>query len=255
MIRFRQASLLIAVLLCLSSVPAFADTDFTDGTFNLANYSNTAVFSSGASVTTTQCAGCGDPGKALKIVVNYPTGIGSNASGYVNNTFSYDPETQGDILSITASVDKDLTTTFNTSSTSPFGNTFRPLIEQDGNYYLAAIPGPSLSSGMTTGYNLISQSGLVAADFLEFDFATDTFGTGNPNFDGDPMLFGLAQLGTLDVTTGRTEVIAEYDNLGLDLVTAPVGTPEPSSLLFLVLGLAGLIAISRKKLAINNDIA
>jgi len=253
--RFRQASLLIAILLCLSSVPAFADTDFADGTFNLAHYSSTAVYGSGASVTTTQCPGCGDPGDGLKIVADYPTGIGANASGYVNNTFSYDPETQGDILSITASVDKDLTTTFAANSSSPFGNTFRPLIEQDGNYYLAAIPGPSLSSGTTTGYNLISQSGLVAADFLEFDFATDTFGTANPNFDGDPMLFGLAQLGSLDVTSGRAGVIAEYDNLNLDLVTAPVATPEPSSLLFLVLGLAGLLAISRKKLAFNNDIA
>ena len=102
------------------------------------------------------------------------------------------------------------------------------MIEQDGKFYLAAIVGPSLNTGSkggSTGFNTISQSGLVAADFSQFNFSTDTFSSGTPNFAGDSMLFGLGQI--FGVNTGGANVeTAAYDNLKLDIATVP----EPSTL-------------------------
>jgi hypothetical protein len=154
----------------------------------------------------------------------------------VNSTFSYDPLTEGAILSIDASVDKDLT------SAATLGNTFRPMIEQDGNYYLAAIAGPGLTGPGSTGFDTISQNGLVATDFLQYDFSTGTFGTANPNFAGDPMLFGLGSI----ASGSAFDATVVYDNLSLDLSTAPV--PEPSSVWLLVtlLAFAGL-ALRRRE--------
>jgi len=55
-------------------------------------------------------------------------------------------------------------------------------------YFFATIAGPPFTGG-TTGYNTISQNGLSANDFVEFDFTTGTVGTGHPDFAGDSMLF------------------------------------------------------------------
>jgi PEP-CTERM motif len=251
MIRFKVVCLFIAVL-CLGSAPAFADTVFADGTFNSADYTSTALFTSDSSVSLTagQCASCGNPGNGLQLVgasngTVAASGVGTAEILFVNTTFSYDPSTQGAINSISASVDKDLTSSYAGSSSSVIGNTFRPLIEQDGIYYLAAISGPGISSGMTTGYNTIAQSGLVAADFVEFDPATDTFLTGIPNFDGDTMLFGLGQVFGLPEAPGSpSSLTADYDNLNL-----AISAPEPSTLLLAALGLLGLFVVSRKRWA------
>jgi hypothetical protein len=168
----------------------------------------------------------------------------TTAIGFVGSTFTINPAVQGTITSIDASVDKDLTVS---PSDIGGGNTFHPLIEQDGNIYLASIAGPGVPPpGFTTGYNTISATGLQATDFLQFDFSTGTFGTAHPNFSGDPLSFGLGQIfGSGGNTSFNLE--ADYDNLSLD-----IATPEPSSLALLGVGLAGLIFISRRKLAFNH---
>jgi hypothetical protein len=244
----RRTTILVCAvaIVCLGlSVPAHADTVFTDGTMNLANYSTVGPFSSGPVVVTDQtCASpCGNPGSALEINFAYSSAASAQI-GFVNDTFSYDPETQGDITSITASVDKDLT------STATAGNTFHPTIEQDGIFYIASIAGPSLSdpTGGTTGYNTLS-SLLDAADFVEYDFSTGVTGTANPNFDGDTMLFGLTQISSNGA--GQENLTAYYDNLSFDIASTPVTTPEPSGLLLLSSGLAGLIGFSRRTLRFN----
>jgi hypothetical protein len=244
MIRSKLGYLLFAVMLCGSFIPAHADTVFTDTTFNLTNYSTTVFTSTGATAAASQCPTCGNPGSALEIDMSFPTGNSAADLGVVNNTFSYDPLTQGAITSISASVDKDLTL----NSSSGGGDTFHPMIEQDGNYYIAAIAGVGLSGPGTTGYETLSETGLLATSFTQYFFATGTTGTANPNFDGDPMLFGLAQISG---SNGTALLTADYDNLSLDLVT-PAAAPEPSSLLLLGAGLAGLLFISRRKLALNN---
>lgn len=231
-----RLALSVAFALFVASFPAFADVvPFTDNTFNLSDYSTTPFYILGASVSFEgQCSSCGNPGSALKIVVTTSPG-GVAHFQFVNNTFQYDPETYGAIGTINASVDKDVT------SSGTVTSFFWPLIRQDGIDYLAVIPGPGLTSPGTTGYQTISESGLVATDFVEFDFATDSFGTANPNFDGDIMKFGLASLTGPGSGVQNSEL--DYDNLSIEVETA---TPEPSSLLLLASILAGLFVISRR---------
>jgi hypothetical protein len=222
--------LLTVCTILMGSVPVFGDVLFTDSTFSPANYSQTASFlnSTALSIAGSQCAACGDPAKALQIAIMYgdtSSTEGMADLGFVNNTFSYDPLTQGAISSISASVDKDIDINLGPGPSFTFGNTFRPMIEQDGNFYLAAIPGPTFDGG-DTGFLSLSSSGLVASDFLEFNFSTDSFSSGTPNFAGDPMLLGIGQIASLGVSgVSSSQETITYDNLSFDLQTVP----EPSS--------------------------
>jgi hypothetical protein len=232
-----------AAFFAASSIAAAGTITFSDGTFNLANYSTAFSYigTAGTTATYTQCASCGNPGQALALTITEPTGGTSGVTdvliGITNSTFTYDPATQGAITSISASVDKD----FTINEAANYNNTFRPLIEQDGNFYAAGIAGPPLTGPGTTGYNTLSNGALLATDFLQVNTATGTFGTANPNFAGDPMVFGLAQLLAGDGVPGNTALL-DYDNLNLTLST----TPEPSAIALLGVGLAGLALLRRK---------
>ncbi len=181
-------------------------------------------------------------GQALHIQMRLPQGSSFAAVGFANKTFWYNPQIEGAIFSIDASVDKNIIT--NAPPAPPnvnYTNTFRPLIEQDGMFYLAAISGPDFTHGGPTGFNTISQTGLVATDFTLFDFATGTFGSAHPNFDGDTMLFGLGQL----TSFGPAHVFfrANYDNLEFVVNTQ---VPETGISALLLLGsVAGLFGLRR----------
>lgn len=237
-----QRTLLTALLV---SLPCFPATVFTDSNFNLANYNQTAVFSINGTMVTSQCASCGNPGNALQAAATLgdsSSQVTEAAQGYVNSTFSYNPLVQGIIASITASVDKNLSID-QTATNPPFTNTFRPLIQQGGNYYLAAILGPAFTGG-STGFLTLSQSGLQATDFVQFDFTTGNFITGsNPNFAGGSMLFGLGQISGVGSFSGTTRITAVYDNLNI----AVNAVPEPSSFLLLA-GAVPLFAAIRRRL-------
>jgi hypothetical protein len=228
---------------------AFANTIvFSDSTFTPANYSTAFKYLQDPvndSATYVQCTSCGNPGQALALTINEPNGGGTFNStevliGILNTTFTYNPSTQGAITSISASVDKDFTVAFGNNSTLGFGNTFRPLIMQDGNYYVAAISGPVLNAPGTTGYNTLSNGSLLAANFLQVNPVTGVIGTANPNFAGDPMTFGIAQLLAASAISGTTATI-DYDNLNITLTTAP----EPSSFWTLLAGVMTLSAAAR----------
>jgi hypothetical protein len=240
MFHIRFNYLLPAALLFITT-SAFADAVFTDSTFNIGDYTVTGPFKSdsASSVTFGQCTTCGNPGDALQIQMNLPSIGDLIALGFVNASFSYNPQTQGAITSITASVDKDLIV--NQDETGA-GNTFRPLIEQDGIFYMAAIPGPTVT-GTTTGFNTLSQSGLTASNFLQYDFSTGTFGITTPNFSGDTMLFGLGQISQFNTNNLLFE--ADYDNLKLDIASAP----EPATLaqLGVLVALLAGVGMMRKR--------
>lgn len=160
----------------------------------------------------------------------------------MNNGFTYDPLTEGAITSIDAAVNKNLTDVFGPGIPgSPLGNTFRPLIEQSGVFYLAAIPGPPLLTiPSTSGYHLLAQTGLVATNFTSYDFATGTFGSAHPDFSGAPLAFGLAQISGVNWYTPG-QIIADYQNLLLDIHS----TPEPNEIVLLAAALLGLMWIRR----------
>src|SRR3954451_4463001 len=96
--------LLVYAVGCLVAVaasigPAMADVVFTDSTFNLANYTQTAPFSNdpSASLAVAQCASCGISGSGLQTVATFNSSPVGTLVGetLINNLFSYNPQTQG----------------------------------------------------------------------------------------------------------------------------------------------------------------
>jgi hypothetical protein len=235
MSRLRFLSVLVLLVLCAAAVPVLADTVFTDNSMNLGHYTTIGPDTSGmTTATATNCGACGDPGAALQITESFLGAGGNIQAGFLNNTFTYNPGTQGAISSITASVNKNIFITVAGGS-----NTFHPLIEQDGVFYIASIPGATIGSIGFTGYSLFSGT-LTAASFDEYTLV-------NPNFTGHAMAFGLAQISG----SGSTEtLIAYYDNLKYDIT--PAKTPEPASFSLLGLGLACVMTLASRKMLLNS---
>ena len=135
------------------AAPAFAATIFSDGTFNLGNYSG-PTFDSASSqggITYLQCGACGDPGNALQFTSTSnttETGTLTLAQALVNSGFSYDPLTHGAITSLSTSVLKNISINITGSG---FGNTYYPTIEQGGVFYVASIPGGDHQRARRTG--------------------------------------------------------------------------------------------------------
>ena len=95
-----------ARVFCLSPIPAFADNvNFTDSTFNLANYTETAAFlsSGGDSLSFDQCSSCGNPENALQIETFILNQNETTAIGSIGNTFTINTAVHGAITSIDAS--------------------------------------------------------------------------------------------------------------------------------------------------------
>lgn len=208
---------LLALLAWLAPTAICGDVVFSDSTFNLSAYSLTPAYAtSGSSIAASQCSSCGDPGSGLQFAAVLDSGStgASSALGALNNSFTYAPLTQGAVLSIGVSVDKNLTF----SGSAVHGNVFWPTIQQDGKYYLGTVSGLFYLGG-TTGFLAFSQSGMTAADFIQYDFSTGSFPGGNPDFNGDPMTFGLTEV--FAVTSSTFQATAVYSNLSFTLVTAP----------------------------------
>jgi len=66
------------------------------------------------------------------------------ALGFVSDAFSYDPSAEGTIDSTDASVSKDISTNLTAFPGFPFGNGFRPLIEQGGDFFLTLLTFPRI---------------------------------------------------------------------------------------------------------------
>jgi hypothetical protein len=231
----------VAVMAIAAANTAPAGVVFTDTTFNLANYAASPTYSSDPSASIVYSS---VPGTlTFNAAFTSANAAFYVAQGLANTTFAYDPLTQGAISTIDASVFKNLSLDAGTITSTTYGNTFHPTILQNGIYYVGAIPGPDLTcSPCSTGYNQLAQSGLTAADFLSYDFTTGTYGTANPNFSGGPMLFGLTQMFSIDLTVTATAT-AQYQDLVIDINTIP----EPGSLALVGAALVGFGFGARRK--------
>lgn len=225
---FRPASLL-AMAGFIAPI-GWADVVFTDPSMNLSSYTQTPVYaSSNATVSISNGGGGVEAAVSVSSPNNSP---GSGAVGIINNTFTYDPATQGAIQSL--SVTKNVS--FSTSvavgpGQTPWSSGCTAMLEQDGKYYAAFTQGPSFNGGGTETFTC-SMSGLTAASFTQFDFSTGATASGHPDFAGDPMMFGVL----FDVGAAVTVVLTYVDSsLSFDLVTAsspPALNASPSVLSF-----------------------
>src|SRR5579859_6733039 len=221
-------------LVLAMGMPSWANVVFSDGTFNLANYTQNIYNNnpSVASIAVSQCATCGDPESALDI--NYTVNAGPGAdlvtiTGESNNTWTYNPSTQGAIGGLDFSVDKFVhTPAVNTI------NTGIPLLFQDGNYYVDFVPGPLPKDQ----FNTISANDLQAGNFELLNFSTGAFdNTSHPDFSatGGLITFGTAARFQGFPFVGSFTSEIRLDNVRFDIV------PEPNSTL-LVLAILGLLA-------------
>lgn len=239
----------------------------------------TATFAS--TISYSQCDTCGPTGgQALQILFQGVTAPSVTAIGLVNTSASYNP---GTITNIFVSVDKDSSFSQATPLTITFASGFRPLIEQDGIIYLAnpSITGPVFGSNttpsafFTSGWATIqcnpanstgcpnSQTSLTLGNFVQFSFATGTFGSATPNLT-DPVYFGFGVINSIanpQVSNGTIE--GDFANLSISDAPLLIDTtfsdlrnyqafeftsvPEPSTILLLGFGLAGLSLTGKKK--------
>ena len=210
----------IAALLATSSfLPASAGIVFSDNTFDLSNYTIDTYQTGGASISTSQTLTKGNPGAALQSVINEPflLNLFYTTQIVLNNSFIYDPSTQGAIQSIDASGDSFVYLQ-NAALTDRFGIA---IILQNGKYYASMIISPPIN-GVWQTYSL---SGLVASDF---DLVVDplrqiTDPTSHPNFSSGVIKFGIAI-----VTYSATDMLPTWD-LRVDNITITVNSTNPDT--------------------------
>ncbi len=218
-----------------------ADIIYSDSTFNLADYFQVSYLSNPqqATITVSQTLAGGDPGAALQILVSGSPGASFTLTqGLINTSFVYNPGANWPLVTVMASVDKYIQTSGNLTS-----NFFRPLILQNGGYYISGIP---LSTAQGTWFSG-GPNGLVASDFGLFDFNTGLSSpTLNPDFSSGLMQFGFANRNSLSSPPDSTSSAdIRYDNLVVDLQAASV--PEPSGLTLYGLGILGMLLGGRIK--------
>jgi hypothetical protein len=214
---------------------AAADVMFTDGAFNLGNYTNPFTVQSGPiSDAISQCAACGDPGQALSAVFTLTTSGSATSNldiGLLNTGFIYTPSGEGAIGRVNASVSDSTSAIPGVSSY----DVFMPLIEQDGSFFeTTMLGGPG-----DTGFVNLSAT-LAASDFVQIDTTTGAIIPGShPDFTGDTMQFGIVVTDGSIALPSFTQTIV-YDNLAFDLLPAP----EPGSVVLCAAPLIGLIGFA-----------
>jgi hypothetical protein len=235
------------VLCVLLPVAAMADVQFFDSGLFLGNYTQSSVYADpNLTYGLQNCATCGSGGgAALQELVTTPAnGPGAFYIGLINNEFIYDPETEGTIETIDASVDKNIS--FNRPPAGGFTPTFAPLLEQGGSYYMAILYGDSFNPGDTQSLQTIWQTGLMATDFGIINFSTGSYDTSvNPDFSssGAPIQFGLAPIVSVN---DQFRIEADYTNLSFNITSvAPVPEPPTWGAITLLLGCLALKILRR----------
>ncbi len=216
---------------------------FSDTEFNLANYSTPSIFSSGAVSSNIVQTSSGNPGNALETSLR-ATGPFQFTAGVVRNGFTYNPAQFGAVSTIDVSLDRIALRTINGVPDIVSTYTLRPLILQGGNFFQAVSP-PIIGTNANNEnvWATLSLANLTAIDFGLYDFATGILDTAiHPNFN-DTMTLGFITAIFGDGASVTTAALTRNDNWQVTLTTVP----EPSTVVLLTLGLAGLALARRRK--------
>ena len=242
--------MLAAVLLGAAACPASIVT-FSDGTFNLANYTQTTYTNNtaeaGATYSVTQNLASGNPAPSLDFHVDWTVNTTFTIFvGLINSGFTYDPAA-GAISTIDFSLDRNVTFT---PGTVFFANTTATiLLFQAGKFYLDSITGPAFVAGT---WQTVSATGLQASNFSLYDFATNTTdSTEHPDFStaGGVLSFGFrVGLGHIN-TLGTGSFDGLSDNFSMTLTTVP----EPSPLWPLMTTLTGIALSQWARMAVGKS--
>jgi hypothetical protein len=219
--------------------PARADTIFSDGTFNNADWNNTKIFDTAgnASFSAVQVASGGNPGSFQQTIQSLNQGwIGV---GHLNNTFAYNPSVQGPITSIDFQYDLA-----EFSPLNGFEVIYQPLLFQDGTYFVAS--GDNLSEAVWTTF---THSGLTASGFGNTGdiYTPPGLGPANPNFSSTGGLIEFGFFSGNSPVGGPFTTNSGIDNLAITIHPVPATVPEPSYLSLLAITLAGLVASQRNR--------
>jgi hypothetical protein len=229
--RTKRLSSFAALIFLVSESPQAAPVMFSDGTFNDADWNDTAVmFGGGGTATTSQTSTGGNPGSFREIDITVVANLEARVDIFsINSNAIYDPSASGAIASIDYSEDSILLDTFNTLGGA--GQAAAPALLQNGILYsLTLTTGAFGTPDRTwTSHQLVS---LTVSDFLSGSLVPDF------SASGAPIQFGYRR--AISHPPGNLEqgLTGGIDNWSLTV--NPVIVPLPPALILMVFGLAGM---------------
>ena len=226
----------LASTLAASASTVLMDGAFT-GTIDVTASSVSPDVTAGGAVSMT----VGNPAPSLNGMATYSASTNAPATViFIDHSLSYDPSILGTISSINGSYDRE---TGDTGGSQTISKIFRLVIEQDGFDYVSDVAICSHCDPGGTWYNLAA-SDLVASDFTEIG------GSQNLIFTGDPILFGVEFLISINDPSMTPSITASYgyiDNIDITVNQTPL--PAALPLFATGLGVMGLFGWRKKNKA------
>jgi hypothetical protein len=231
--------MVVAVFAGSLSTPAAASVVFSDDTFDLTNYTIDTYQSGGATINTSQTLLNGNPGAALQTIITEPLSLSTffTTQVFMNNSFIYDPGTQGAIQSIDASGDGYL---FVQNLNGSLIRYAPAVISQNGNYYVSVITTPPVNGVWQSS----SRNGLLATDFelVTNPLLQTTNPFSHPDFTSGAIQFGTT-IFTFNPPIGGATWDIRVDNLSYTVNTVPI----PPAIWLFGAGLLSLVGMARRK--------